>query len=250
MDSSFNEHIRAILETDRIWCGYAIADLDPQYRERCEWVVGGDAVILVYRGLEPPILFAHGEPSQITKLADDLKQGEFAYTLTGTYRAALRHRLQIATEERMWRMAFKDKPNDDMPEGVERLSEQDQIEVKQLFARHADRPDAYHHEQLESGVYYGIRDGNDLVAIAGTHVISDVARLAAVGNVFTHPDHRNRGYGRRTSAAVLATLQRREIETIILNVGMDNQPAVGMYQSLGFMPYCGYYEGSAAVLPS
>lgn len=250
MDPNPNEHIRAILETDRIWSGYAIADLDPEYRERCEWIVGGDAVILVNRGLEPPILFAHGVPSQITKLADDLEQGDYAYTLTGTYRAALRHRLQIATEERMWRMALKDKPSDKMPEGVDRLSEQDHIEIELLFAKHADQPDAYHRGQLVSGVYYGIRHRNDLVAIAGTHVISDASRLAAVGNVFTHPDHRNRGYGRRTSAAVLAGLQLREIETIILNVGMNNQHAVGIYQNLGFMPYCGYYEGSAAVLHS
>src|SRR3990170_8639726 len=38
-------------------------------------------------------------------------------------------------------------------------------------------------EAVAQGVYYGIRVGGRLVAAAGTHVISEEARLGVVGNV-------------------------------------------------------------------
>ena len=48
-------------------------------------------------------------------------------------------------------------------------------------------------EAVAQGVYHGVRIGGRLVAAAGTHVVSSQARLAAVGNVMTHRDYRNRG---------------------------------------------------------
>ena len=78
---------------------------------------------------------------------------------------------------------------------------------------------------------------------AGTHVIGSEAGVAAIGNVFTHPAHRRRGFGGRVSGAVVQELLRREIPTIVLNVAMDNDAALGLYRGLGFMPFCGYYEG-------
>jgi len=45
------------------------------------------------------------------------------------------------------------------------------------------------------------------------------------------------------SAAVVHELTERGIETIVLNVAMDNTAALHCYRDLGFMPFCGYYEG-------
>jgi hypothetical protein len=47
--------IRAILETDRIWSAYALADLDPSEMPNSHWLVGRHAVVLVYRGTDPPV---------------------------------------------------------------------------------------------------------------------------------------------------------------------------------------------------
>jgi hypothetical protein len=38
------------------------------------------------------------------------------------------------------------------------------------------------------------------------------------------------------------------IETIVLNVERANQPAIDMHQNLGFMPYCGFYEGITVLI--
>ena len=48
--------------------------------------------------------------------------------------------------------------------------------------------DAFRQRSLELGVFYGVFDGERLVSVAGTHIVSDNERIAALGNVMTHPD--------------------------------------------------------------
>jgi len=102
---------------------------------------------------------------------------------------------------------------------------------------------------LEAKTFFGIREDGHLVSIAGTHVLSQTYGVAAVGNVFTRPDRRGHGLGTRATAAVVARLLSMDLQTIVLNVSMDNQPAQASYRKLGFWPYCGYYEGLAEITP-
>jgi hypothetical protein len=54
-------------------------------------------------------------------------------------------------------------------------------------------------EAVASGVYFGVRRGTRLIAAAGTHVISPMFGVAAVGNVFT-PQCRGQGSPRSSPA--------------------------------------------------
>ena len=83
---------------------------------------------------------------------------------------------------------------------------------------------------IAEGVYYGIRVNGQLVAAAGTHVISRNARLAVVGNVLTHTDHRGRGYAQAVTSAVTAELLRF-CDQVVLNVRSDNPPAIQAYRA-------------------
>jgi predicted GNAT family acetyltransferase len=65
-----------------------------------------------------------------------------------------------------------------------------------------------------------------------------------VGNIFTLPRHRGRGYGGACTSAVCAALLNQSL-TIVLNVSVENQPAVRLYQRLGFEQHCVYYETMA-----
>ena len=62
-----------------------------------------------------------------------------------------------------------------------------------------------------------------LVAAAGTHVVSPAARLAVVGNVLTHIDYRGRGFATAVTGAVTAELLRT-CDQVVLNV-RAGQPA-------------------------
>jgi len=246
MSAEFSlETVQELLEKDRNWCAYALADLYPPYVERSRWFVDEDAVVLTYRGLQPPVLFAHGDPSQVEKLIDTVPPGMYQYGLLATHIAKLGDRLQRTNEKSMWRMAldrdqFPGAENlvDIMPLGLADLEE-----IMTLFGDHPDQPDAFDKIQLASGYFFGVRKGGTLRAISGTHVVSLQAGIAALGNVFTHPSWRGRGLSTSITAALLAALLKKDIATIVLNVSMDNEPAIRTYRHMGFWPYCGYYEG-------
>ena len=59
-------HLLRILETDRFWSAYALADLDPRMDRHCEWLFDENALILIYKGLSPPLLFFQGEPGELS----------------------------------------------------------------------------------------------------------------------------------------------------------------------------------------
>ncbi len=101
---------------------------------------------------------------------------------------------------------------------------------------------------LDDGTFVGIRCASALVAMAGTHVVSDRHSLAAVGAVFTAPSHRGEGLARATTAGVLRRLSSRPNPpaTIGLNVDQSNDAARRVYESLGFVPGLTYEEAELA----
>ena len=94
---------------------------------------------------------------------------------------------------------------------------------------------------LGDRTFVGVRAQGELVAAAGTHVCSEQAGVAAIGAVYTRPDHRGRGLGRVVTAGVIERLAGR-VATIGLNVAEDNQPARRIYDALGFEPILAYEE--------
>lgn len=241
------EHVRSLLERDRVWCAYALADLEPRLAPLATWILGAEAVLLVFRGLTPPLLFAHGDPAEVEALADGVPPGRYQYGLLATHRARLAPRLRFSREVQMWRMVLRPErfPVGEAEAGIERLGTGDLAALYELFDDHPDRPDSFEPSQLEDGVFFGVRQEGKLVAVAGTHVVAPGAGVAAVGNVFTRPSFRGRGLARRATNAVVAELLRRQLRTIVLNVARDNAAALTLYRRLGFLPFCGYYEGVA-----
>ena len=78
----------------------------------------------------------------------------------------------------------------------------------------------------------------------GVHVWSPRLRVAAVGNVVTHPDYRGQGL----AARVVGTLCRRllgDVDHIGLNVRELNEPAIRCYRRLGFQSKTTFLEFDA-----
>lgn len=94
---------------------------------------------------------------------------------------------------------------------------------------------------LETGQYYGVRRDGKLVGIAGIHVYSPTYRVAVIGNVVTHPDHRGQGIARAVTARLCREL-RAKVDHIGLNVKADNAAALACYRSLGFETVAQYEE--------
>jgi len=240
MDSPDSSSVRALLEADRAWCAFALADLAPPYCGHSEWHTGDRGLVLVYRGFDPPLLFATGEAAPL--LAGCLREPEYYFSLRPETLPALRAAgYRTSGEIAVVRMLLARFVEPDCA-GAVRLGPDDLEDLQRLYTGD-DAPPFFAPSMLSHGVFCGIREGGELVAAAGTQVLARELGVAAVGNVFTRPDRRGRGYGLRTSAAVLRELL--PLPTIVLNVYERNTGAIRIYERLGFVRHCAHLDGTA-----
>jgi GNAT superfamily N-acetyltransferase len=246
--------ILAYLETDRLYAAYAIGDLEPGMYEQCAWAGAEragrlEALALYYRGLEPPPLFLMGAVDGLHAILAEALCPEQAYL------TCLEEHLSMAREfydwprpTPMWRMALKCGSFQPVPsvgggDAVRRLGPADTVRLVDLYALGGGA--AFSPAQVGQGVFFGVWMEDRLVAAAGTHLVSATYGVGAVGNVFTDPDHRGRGYASIATGAVVGELLARGIRDVILNVGQDNAAAIHIYEKLGFERYCPFLEGPA-----
>jgi predicted GNAT family acetyltransferase len=132
--------------------------------------------------------------------------------------------------------------------GAVRLTMADLPALQQLYAdgeASGEAPDFFSPEMLNQGVFFGVREGEALVAAAGTHLYTPAERIGTVGNVYTRRDRRGRGLASQVTQCVTAELLRLRLQTIVLNVAQPNAAAIQVYERLGFRRYTAFYEGRA-----
>ncbi|MBW8856633.1 MAG: GNAT family N-acetyltransferase [Bradyrhizobium sp.] len=125
------------------------------------------------------------------------------------------------------------------PKLVETASLQDRVVLRRLGASDITamielatltEPGPFRDRTIELGNFYGILEGERLLAMAGQRM--RVTGFVEISAVCTHPDERGRGY-----AGVLMSTVMRDIiaegATPFLHAFADN-PAVSLYQKLGF----------------
>ena len=258
----------APLSDDRLWAGYSIADLVPPFRAYSRFGVAtlrgvgrATAACLVLRHPAFNSLIPHGDPAGVAAiLAAAAVAGELpdvTYTLVRAEHLPAVERWYTFPHGRqeMVRMAadaatFRPPPVAARPPAeVERLTLADLPALRDLYAEYPGN--AFNDDQLAAGVFYGARAAPDgaLLAAGGTHVTAAEYGIAAIGNIYTRPSARGRGYAAAITAAVTAELLVGPYRDVILNVAVANEPAVRLYRGLGFRAHCRYQEGRAVRRP-
>ena len=237
--------VRAFLERDRLFAAYALCDLEDREWARSHWGAAwrGDeliAVALEYAGLSPQPLFVMGEAAGIEAILGQVIRPRVAYVAAhggDLPSVAAHYRVdQGATMVRMWVDRAHLRP---FPSDVRRLLPAEIGDLNRLYGLgFASWLPA---SSISEGVYYGMKVGGELVAAAGTHVISPTARLGVVGNVLTLDQFRGRGYATATTGAVTSELLR-SCDQVVLNVRSDNPPALNVYRRLGYQEHCRFEE--------
>ena len=245
------EHDRAVLAEllgrDPVLHAYQLGDLDDFFWPYTSWFRRGDQVALLYHGVELPTLLAFAAPPDSTELAALLTDlapllparlwAHLSPGLDATLErwfhvedAAPHHRMALTDPARLARVTPAGTP----------LGPADLPELLALYAA-AYPGNWFDPRMLDTGQYVGIREAGDLVAVAGVHVWSPTWRVAALGNVTTHPRARGRGLAGAAVAALCARLAD-SVDHVTLNVRADNTAAVRLYQRLGFTPVADFVE--------
>jgi ribosomal protein S18 acetylase RimI-like enzyme len=241
--------IREILLVDPGWSLYALGDLAPGYFEKCEWHRAAAALAAVYRGATPPVLFATGDPGVVAGLVAEIGDPELSLHVRPEVAGAIEPVYRSVGLRPVWRMLLDSaRFRPEACAGAARLTAADVAAIEHLFADGRDTheaPDFFFPNMVTDGVFFGVREGDELVAVAGTHLAVASEGVGAIGNVYTRRDHRGRGLGGALTSAVTSELVAMGIRIVGLNVLHSNRAAARVYERLGFRRYCTYFDGKA-----
>lgn len=237
---------------------YELGDLDDRFWPYTTWYRRGEALALLYHGAGLPILLALDTPDRSAALAElvadlvPLLPRRFYAHLSPGLSRALEPGFRSESNGPHLKMALTDPArlaaggnhagirNPAEPTRVVELTTADLPELT-AFYELAYPAHSFAPGMIENGPYVGVRRDGELVSVAGVHVWSPSYRVAALGNVATHPGARGGGL----AATAVTRLCRRlftTVDRIALNVKAENTAAIGLYRRLGFTPVAEYTE--------
>jgi ribosomal protein S18 acetylase RimI-like enzyme len=238
--------IRGMLEPERAYSAYALAQLDPRFFENNDWVLargpaGRQALVVHSRTGLGNALFATGDAVALDAVLSLHPGARFSFgSLRLEHRPIVEKYYLMTRPQMMMRMSVHRHTFAAQDGPAVRLSGADVSLINRLYSMEGG-PTAYREAHMLDGVYYGVFEGSRLVSIAGTHVVSEREGIAVVGNVFTHPRCRGRGLARYATSAVTRHLLE-VCDLVVLTVEVGNEPAVGIYEKLGYQPVCNLHE--------
>ncbi len=287
------EEILSFLQQDRLYAAYAIGDLEPSLFARCQWFGAEDngktqALALLFTGLNPHALFTMGDTDGVAAILDSalrlgsgqaLQPKRAYFTCRAEHLPVVEASYALDEIEKMLRMVITsadfrpvlsppvlsvaEGPKGHVPGPAIRLNPTHLDQLLELYRLGGGS--AFAPYQLRDGVYYGIEVSGQLVSVAGTHLVSPTFGVAAVGNIFTRPNHRRRGYATACTSHVVEELlalrrdfgepfgyaqdrlsraaqDRAQGLDVVLNVNRENAEAIEIYERLGFRRYCPFIE--------
>jgi ribosomal protein S18 acetylase RimI-like enzyme len=246
---SDRDRIREILRVRMDYAAYAIGQLEPGLFERTRWFWArgdtGTGLVLHSRGGLGDATFVMGDPDALAAiLSVHPGPGHTYATCQPHHTGSLEGVYRLSNQQPMVRMAVRAGDFQPVDGGkVVALSGYDIRRVNGLYSTEGG-PSYYIPEHIDAGVYRGIVTDGRLVAVAGTHVVSRNEGVAVVGNVFTHPQYRGRGYATTVTSAVTAALLGY-CNYVVLTVDPANAPAIRAYEKLGYQEVCKLVEATA-----
>lgn len=242
------EQIRRILEGRRPYAAYALGQLEPPLVRQTDWWLSSSAanqgLMLHSRGGLGNATFAMGEAGALDALMSVHPGPRHTFLTCEPHHleTMLRH-FNLDQRQTMIRMRVTTTSFRPIDGPVRRLTGADVRPINRLY-RTEGVPSFYSSRQIDDAVYFGVERDGELIAVAGTHVISQASAIAVVGNVYTHPRYRGQRFAQCTTGAVTEQLLRF-CRDIVLSVDPTNVPAVRAYERLGYTEAARLIEGAA-----
>jgi len=232
--------ILSYLERERGYSAAAIAHLESGFWEVSKWLLAKNddnfALCLISRSTSPTYIFTLGNASILDCLLNSVGlPGNVFITCQPQHMDVLEGYYDIEWRGIMKRMIANRENFNPASEEATRLRPAHIKELNRLYRSHSDN--VFSADQIKRGVYYGVWHDEELVAVAGTHIISPTYGIACLGNVLTHAAHRNQGLATTCTSAVTADLLDYCTD-VVLNVEPQNLPAIRAYANLGYKDNC------------
>ncbi len=243
--------IERFLRQDPEFYIYGLGDLDEFFWPYTTWYGWGDGgeltdIVLIYAAQALPTVVAISRQAaalrgRLRTVAPLLPERFYAHlspgveeALAGTHRLdprGLHHKMALRNTARIADAEDRAQAGP-ASAGPVRLSRWDLGDLGRLY-KESYLGNWFDPRMLETGQYFGLRVDDQLVSAAGVHAYSEHYRVAAIGNVVTHPAHRNQGYAGRVTARLCRSLLEGA-EHVGLHVKADNEAALACYRKLGF----------------
>ena len=242
--------IAASLRQDPELHVYSLGDLDDFFWPNTTWYGWDDGelqeVVLIYCGQATPTVVGISQrPGMMRKLLAELCRllpDVFYAHLSPGVEGIFGNTHACQSHGQHYKMALRDHAAVRSIDGSQsvRLTKRD---LAELFRFYLDSYPGnwFDPRMLETGQYFGLRRDGRLISAAGVHVYSPEFRVAAIGNIVTHPAYRHQGYGTQVIARLCQSVLEN-VEHVGLNVRADNEAALACYGKLGFEIIAPYSE--------
>lgn len=230
---------------------YSIGDLDEFFWPYTTWYAiedntGINTIALLYSGQSLPTLLALSEkPDRMRGLLESIAHllpPRFYAHLSPGVESVLDSIYQLVPHGEHLKMALLHRSAVEACDCTDTCAlGRDDIDEIVEFYKECYPGNWFDPRMLETNQYFGIREKERLVSVAGIHVYSPEYKVAALGNIATAPSHRNKGYARQATAKTCQSLLA-DVCHIGLNVKADNNTAISCYKKLGFEVVASYGE--------
>jgi ribosomal protein S18 acetylase RimI-like enzyme len=221
---------------------YTIGDLDDFFWPHTVWYAIYDigeiqSIALLYTGMTPNtlLLFYDKDPGYSIRLLDSIRNllpDRFNVHLSPGLIDVFGKDNVLENYGRNFRMILKHDPPEVIDNNIRQLGLRDLNIIKNLYEV-AYPSNWFDSRMVETGKYLGYFHDEALIGIAGIHVYSSEYRIAALGNIATHPDFRGRKIAFKLTSALCLNLKTK-VDLIGLNVSSENKPAIKCYENIGF----------------
>jgi ribosomal protein S18 acetylase RimI-like enzyme len=179
-------------------------------------------------GFSPIAAFANREVPDFAALNDFCAVGEQLYFADLGCAVPPDWQVEVETSllQMLWEAPMPEQ--DEAPEAV-LLGPEHVAQVMALAT--ATRPGPFGPRTIELGDYFGLFDGDQLIAMAGERCYTGPIR--EMSGVCTHPGYRGQGLATRLMRKLLRRQMLRQ-ERTFLNVAIHNEGARRQYERMGF----------------
>jgi len=221
---------------------YSIGDLDDFFWPKTIWYSLKEnneikALTLLYIGMSTPTLLAIYDKDfstfheLIERLKPLLPAKFYAHLSSGLVDVFGRNNI-IQSFGNNIKMALRKSPIPISDNNIRKLVVDD-IQLIEEFYKNSYPDNWFDKRMIETEKYLGYFSNDFLIGIAGIHVYSKKYKVAALGNIATHPDYRGKGIGFKLTSALCLDL-KKTVDHIGLNVKSNNDAAISCYKKIGF----------------